>query len=116
MAELENIIQSVMSSPESMNMIMNVAKMLGGSGEEEKTSSAEKFPDFGVGGAGIDDEAVSKIIKLVGESSSDGDKRIRLLGAIKPYLREEDGIHVDKAIRIVKLAHVAKGVFRDFLK
>lgn len=119
MAELENMIESVMSSPESMSKIMDIVKMFGG-GEEEKTpvkeESAPPLPTLGGQTGGFDPAMLSKIIELLGNYNADDDRRIRLLGAIRPYLKDEDSFHVDHAIQIVKLSRVAKSVFRDFLK
>lgn len=126
MAELENIIESVMSSPESMSRIMDIVKMFGGGdaggGEEEKASVKEEpaspppLPTLGGQTGGFDPAMLSKIMELLGNYNADDDRRIRLLGAIRPYLKDEDSFHVDRAIQIVKLSRVAKSVFRDFLK
>ena len=119
MAELENIIESVMSSPESMGKIMDIVKMLGGN-ENEKVEREAKppiaFPDAGTKDSGLDPAMISKILGLVEKFNADDDRRIRLLGAIRPYLKAEDSYHIDRAIQIVKLSRVAKSVFKDFLK
>ena len=120
MAELENIIESVMSSPESMSKIMDIVKMFGGgdgADEQEKESVSALAPvtEEGMPG-GFDPAMLSKIMELVGSYNADGDRRIRLLGAIRPYLKNEDSFHVDRAIHIVKLSHVAKSILKEFLK
>lgn len=117
MAELENIIEGLMSSPESIGKIMDVVKMFGGNDaeqgkKEEKTAPVLSLPDIG----GFDSDMVSKVMELVRDYNADGDRRIRLLGAIRPYLKTEDGIHIDRAIQIVKLSYVAKSVLKNFLK
>ncbi len=119
MAELENIIESVMSSPESMSKIMDVVKMFGTGSEKEETpreSSPISLPIPEQSAGGFDPAMISKIMELLGNYNADGDRRIRLLGAIRPYLKDEDSFHIDRAIHIVKLSHVAKSLFRDFLK
>lgn len=121
MAELENIIESVMSSPESMGKIMDIVKMFGGGEEEQKEASANPAPVVapqvsGEQSTAFDPAMLSKIMELIGNYNADGDRRIRLLGAIRPYLKEADSFHIDRAIQIVKLSRVAKSVFRDFLK
>lgn len=118
MAELENIIESFMSSPESIGKIMDVVKMFGGSGEEKGQEEKEiptpslALPDFG----SFDSDMISKVMELIRDYNADGDRRIRLLGAIRPYLKAEDGVHIDRAIQIVKLSYVAKGVLKNFIK
>ena len=120
MAELENIIESVMSSPESMSKIMDIVKMFGGGENAEETEEKTAPALAPVTGAEIpsdfDPAMLSKIMELVGSYNADGDRRIRLLGAIRPYLKNEDSFHVDRAIHIVKLSHVAKSILREFLK
>ena len=119
MAELENIIESVMSSPESMGKIMDIVKMLGGN-ETDKTAPKNEtpisFPDKSEQNSGFDPAMVSKILELLEKFNADDDRRIRLLGAIRPYLKDEDSYHIDRAIHIVKLSRVAGSVFSDFLK
>ena len=115
--DLENIIEGLMSSPDSIGKIMDVMKMFGNNDmeqttKEEKTAPALSLPDIG----GFDSDMVSKVMELIRDYNADGDRRIRLLGAIRPYLKTEDGIHIDRAIQIVKLSHVAKGVLKNFLK
>ncbi len=116
MAELENIIESVMSSPESMGKIMDIVKMFGG-GEEsapEKKETPVALPGGDI--PGFDPAMLSKIMELIGSYSAEDDRRIRLLGAIRPYLKDEDSYHIDRAIHIVKLSRVAKGVLSEFIK
>ncbi len=116
MAELENIIESVMSSPESMGKIMDIVKMLGGGEETEKEKKPPALPVPGSDMLGLDPAMLSKIMELIGNYSAEDDRRIRLLGAIRPYLKNEDSFHIDRAIHIVKLSRVAKGVLSEFLK
>jgi hypothetical protein len=115
-AELESIIGSIMSSPESLGRILEVAKLFGGE-EKREPAPEEKKDVLPIGGDmnGISPELVSKVMMLLGEYNTD-DRRIHLLGAIRPYLSDDDGFHIDRAIRIVKLSHVAKSAFENFLK
>lgn len=121
MAELENIIESVMSSPESMSKIMDIVKMFGGGEMEQKETPAESAPVItsqvsSEQSTAFDPAMLSKIMELIGSYNAGDDRRIRLLGAIRPYLKETDSYHIDRAIQIVKLSRVAKSVFHDFLK
>ncbi len=119
MAELENIIGSIMSSPESLGRIMEVAKLFGAENEkkEEADAKPEEKPTLAIGDvvSGIDPELISKVIGLLNDYNTD-DRRIKLLGAIRPYLKDSDSFHIDRAIHIVKLAHVAKSAMKNFLR
>ncbi len=115
MAELENIIGSIMSSPESVGKIMEIAKLFGG--EEEKKEQTEGLPvPIGDISGAIDPELVTKVMGLLNDYNATDDRRIRLLGAIRPYLKDSDSFHIDRAIHIVKLSHVAKSALKNFLK
>ena len=59
---------------------------------------------------------ISKVMELIRDYNADSDRRIRLLCAIRPYIRAEDGVHIDRAIQIVKLSYVAKSVLKNFIK
>ena len=116
MAELENIIGSIMSSPESLGKILEVASLLGGEEKKEEAPPPEVASLLPLDGntGGISPELISKVMELLSEYNTD-DRRIRLLGAIRPYLKDDDGFHIDRAIRIVKLSHVAKSALKNFL-
>lgn len=119
MAELENIIESVMSSPESMNRIMDVIGLLGGGGDKKPAEKEEEkaLRESSVNLDGNFDPALlGKVMSLVSGFNDESDRRIRLLSAMRPYLKSEDAYHIDRAIQIVKLSRVAKSVFGDFLK
>lgn len=120
MSELENIIGSIMSSPESLGAVMDVVKMFGGEEKEKKQEKEEKKDTLSVSGllsgaGNLDPELLGTVMSLLHEYNAD-DRRIRLLGAIRPYLKEDDGYHIDRAIQIVKLSHVARGLLGKFLK
>ncbi len=104
-----------MSSPESLGKIMDIVSLLGGEEKEEHQPKEEKTFALGDIANGMDPELISKLVGLLNEYNAD-DRRIRLLGAIRPYIKDADSFHIDRAIRIVKLAHVAKGALESFLK
>ncbi len=114
MAELEKMLGSFMSSPENMEKIMGIVNMLGGNGggEEKKLP----VPTNDAPPNGIEPEMFSKVMELLRQYNADGDRRIKLLGALRPYIAKEDEAHIDRAIRIVKLSLVAKNLLGDFLK
>lgn len=106
-----------MSSPESIGRIMDVVKLFGGEEREEVSEKKEAPQPLPLGDmvSGMDPELISKLMGLLGEYNAD-DRRIRLLGAMRPYVKDSDSFHIDRAIRIVKLAHVAKSALESFLK
>jgi len=113
LAELESILGSIMSSPESLGRIMDVVKMFGGT--EENTEKEPPSLAIGDVAGGVDPALLTKAIGLLNDYNAVDDRRIKLLGAIRPYIKDSDGFHIDRAIRIVKLAHVAKSALESFL-
>ncbi len=116
MAELENIIGGIMSSPESLERIMDVVKLFGGEDKEKQEKPPPVPLAIGDIAGGIDPELITKIIGLLNDYNAEDDRRIKLLFAMRPYIKESDSFHIDRAIRIVKLAHVARGALEGFLK
>lgn len=113
MSELEDKINSVLSSPEEMSKIMQLAQSLmgdGGSesplttpgGESPRTMPAS--PETGVGFdlGGIDLSAIGKL--LGGGKKND---KHALLAAMTPYLGEERRRKMSRAMQIAQLAGVA---------
>ncbi len=122
MAGLEDVLGSILSSPEGVGKMMDVMKLLGGDAtkpqeEAEKKESEETLPTAFMGGMdGLDPNMMLKIADVIKEYNSDADRRIRLLDSLRPFLKDEDSYHIDRAVRIIKLSHVAKSAFKNFLK
>ncbi|MEG2377181.1 MAG: hypothetical protein RSC43_02365 [Clostridia bacterium] len=85
MDNLEEKVKSLLDSPDGMAQILSVARSLTDSPDTAQASDAEK-------------------------PASD-DKRLVLLNALRPFLKSEDAVHVDKAIQIMRLSKVAKNIF-----
>lgn len=119
-------IQDILSDEESMNQIKQLAGMLGAAGNEE--NSDEKMQDNSQGmpdlsklfgslssnqnpqsqnsssdnGLGFD---IGTLMQLQGlmQSVSSNDKNTELLLALKPHLKEDKQVKVDKAVKLLKL-------------
>lgn len=128
MDDLEGKINSILSDPESLEQIMNIAKMLGaGSGSNAQNDSSpageaetavpleaapkaaaqdppSQIPD--ISGLGIDSDIMMNIVgALNGKSSGNS---TALISAIKPYLKSERREKLEKAAKLAKLANVAR--------
>ena len=119
-------IQDILSDEESMNQIKQLAGMLGASANEENSDektqdNSQGMPDlsklFGSlssnqnpqsqnsssdNGLGFD---IGTLMQLQGlmQSVSSNDKNTELLLALKPHLKEDKQIKVDKAVKLLKL-------------
>lgn len=124
-----NKIQNVLNDEESMKQIKELADMLtadnGGQGEQSGQSEAPQSPqnmDFSqllqsLGGISPPQETkpaqppqgggfdIAKLMKLQGimQSASKPDKNIQLLMALRPLLKEENQVKIDRLIKIFKL-------------
>ena len=107
MDDIESKLNSLFSSPESMERIMQLAKSLSGSeakGEARETSQ-ESAP-------ALDPKLMSIIGSALGEFSNKGDTE-RLAGALKPFLSAERAERLDRAMGIARIARVAKKVIPE---
>ena len=96
MSEFEDKLNAVLNDPDSMAQIMKLAQSIGDKSEDSHQTT-ESGPD------------ISKIMSLAGQLGSNTDSKYSaLLCALKPYLREERQVKLDRAIRISKLSKLAK--------
>ena len=140
MGEFEEKINGILSSPKDMEKIMNLARSIGGSGEESKEEiprdeanheerNHEQSPQKDVaedespldlsGLLGSIDPAMLKTVgALIGGKGDDGGtgKSAALLGTITPFLKDERKEQVKRAMTIAKFAQVAKLAFSDELQ
>ncbi|MBE6875618.1 MAG: hypothetical protein E7496_02660 [Ruminococcus sp.] len=104
---MENLLgkmQELLSDPESMKQISELAQMFksgetASSPETSSQSSEENLPDFDPG-----------LLLKAGElfRQPEDDKNTALLLALRPHLGESRQIKLDKAVRLLKLWHIWK--------
>lgn len=99
-------IQEVLSDPESMQQISELAAMLQGSGGNEGgetpvSAPANETPPVPLLG-GIEPSMLLKMGELL-RNSGDSDKNTALLMALRPHLGTQRQQRVDKALRLMKL-------------
>lgn len=116
MAELEDQINQILSSPEAMEQIMSIAGALGGgafggqsaSGQKEEPPSASQENDlFGSLLDGLDFGMITKIMELMSSMKQPNEKE-QLLEALRPFLREERAGQLDKAIQGARMSRVIR--------
>ena len=114
MAEFEDAINSILSSPQEMEKIMGLARELSGTlgGENgQKSTQPQSLP---VPAGGVDPKLVGVMTRIMGEYSSKTSDKQALVNALKPYLKEERRESLDRAVKIALLAHVARTALREF--
>lgn len=90
--DISSKIQSILQNPEMMNMV---------SGLMDKGDSQGSFPEESPIDTGLDIQSVMSRI-----NNSD-DKRIRLLYALKPYMKNKRATDIDKAIKMLKISKIS---------
>ena len=134
MAELDDKINSLLSDPDSMAKIMQLAQSLsGGSGSPEpqqapqgqwnppqppppQTAPAAFSAGSGGGGdplsslaGGLDPQLLMRLLPLVQELGSGQDTNARrLVYALRPYLKPERQDKVERALQLARLFHIGK--------
>ena len=97
MDDLMEKIQNVLSDKESLEQIQQLASMLGAPAEgksgTEQSDTASAMPDLSSLAA----------IKDLATRSAGSDKNIALLLALRPLLKEENRVKIDRIIRIFRI-------------
>ena len=122
MSEFEDKLNSILSSPETMEQIMALASSLsGGGGETPPPPPPETGGSAGpgLGGMGdlfsaIDPAMLMKLMPLVQEYQAGSSEKQALLNAMKPFLRPESQAKVEKAIQITRLSRVIRSSMKLF--
>lgn len=133
MAEFDEKLNSLLSNPDAMAQIMQMAQSLSGSGQEQAAPPPPQQPQQaapplswpGQGqqpsqpsqGAdllssltgGMDPKLMLKLLPLVQELGGQQDSNARqLLYALRPYLKPERQDKIERALQLARLFHLGK--------
>ena len=126
MAEFDDKLNSILSNPDAMSPIMQLAQSLSGSGPEPPSPPPQPAPPpqqpappFSGGGdlfsslssltGGMDPKLLTRLLPLVQELGGQRDSNARaLLYALRPYLKEEKQNKVERALQLARLFHLGK--------
>ena len=131
MGELEEKLESVLSDPEAMARIMSLAKSLDlGSGQSRSGTAPESAPppeppspapQRAAGGnlleglSALDPKLLSAAAGLFAQyQNGNDDRRVALLNALRPFVREERYAKLDKAIQIARLSRLIRSALDLF--
>lgn len=101
MSEFEDRINSILGDPAQMEKITQMAKSLMGGDD-----SPQSTPDMSL--PGLDPAMLSRLSRLMNDSSAQGGDHQALLLAMKPYLSEKRKVKMDKALQIARFARIAR--------
>ena len=126
MAEFDDKLNSILSNPDAMSQIMQLAQSLSGPGPgtespppPQPSSAPPPPPSPGGGGdlfsslsslaGGMDPKLLTRLLPLVQELGGQRDSNARqLLYALRPYLQEEKQDKVERALQLARLFHLGK--------
>jgi len=98
---LEEKVSEILSSPDELKKIMDIAKSLGISNEKNETKSEEGKTESVEGVV-----APSELSSLEGLIKSNKNERVHLLEALKPYLKAEKREKVDSLLKMIRAAEI----------
>lgn len=134
MAEFDDKLNSILSNPDAMSQIMQLAQSLGGDGggaapPPQGPPGPQQAPAWGppppqqtppsggggdllsslMGGGGLDPGLLSRLLPLIQELGGQRDSNARnLLYALRPYLRSDRQEKVERALQLARLFHLGK--------
>lgn len=118
MGEFEDTLQSILSSPKEMEKILGLAREITGSvGEASDSQSPEPPPKTATEAPGLGDlnpKLLGILGKLMGEFSSKKDDKSALISSMKPYVRPERRATLDRAVKIARIARIARAALDEF--
>ena len=121
MNDLEEKLGAILSNQDAMSQIMALAKSLGGGGTAEPPPPAAPSPEPSgkappaSPAAGFDPRLLSMAAKLAGAYNDAGDdRRVALLTALGPFVKEERQAKLNKAIQIARLTRVVRIALDSF--
>lgn len=126
MAEFDDKLNSLLSDPNAMSQIMQLAQSLSGGGTGEVPPSPPPSPPqpppqpvmspppmapdlLSSLTGGVDPKLISRLLPLIQELGGQQDSNARqLLYALRPYLKPERQEKVERAIQLARLFHLGR--------
>lgn len=120
MAEFDEKLNSLLSNPDAMAQIMQMAQSLSGGGQEPSAPPPPPQPQQPAQppqGAdllssltgGMDPKLMMKLLPLIQELGGQQDSNARqLLYALRPYLKPDRQEKIERALQLARLFHLGK--------
>ena len=121
-AEFDEKLNSILSNPDAMSQIMQLAQSLSGGQEQPSAPPSPPPPPTPAPrqsapaqdmlsslAGGLDPKLLTRLLPIVQELGSQQDSNARaLLYALRPYLREDRQEKVERALQLARLFHLGK--------
>ena len=112
MAEFEDKLNAILSDPDSMAQIMQLAQSFTAPTTETADPQCEESNFFSSLG-GMDPGLISKLLPLLQEyGKGQNSDTARLLNALQPFLKEERQEKIHKALQLARMMQLAKVFFK----
>ena len=121
MSEFVEKLNALLSDPDRMAQIMQMAQTLSGASAQPQPQPPPPPPQSAPasGGdylssltGGLDPKLLMRLLPVVQELSSDSNSNVRtLLYALRPYLKQERQARVERALQLARLLHIGKKLF-----
>lgn len=113
MSELEDKINAVLGDPQQMEQITRLAKSFMGGGAPGKAAEPEPKGEDPLSSLGIDGATLQRLGRLLRQGGGAKPQEQALLEAMRPYLSEKRRSKMDKAMKIARLAQIARLAMGD---
>ena len=123
MAELDEKLNALLSDPNSMAQIMQMAQQLsatmGGSQDAAPPAQQPPPPPAAPPAAqpplgGLDPQVLARFLPHLQEYSRSNSQTMQLLYALRPFLKESKQDKVERAARLARLIHLGKKFLTDW--
>ncbi len=119
MGELDEKLNALLSNPDSMAQVMQMAQQLSSSFNQQKEAPQPTPPpqapretshanDGGSFLGGLDPALAAKFLPLLQEYSRPNTAAMQLLNALRPYLKEEKQDKIQRAAKLARIIHLGK--------
>lgn len=114
MSDLETKLQNLISSPEGIGQLLEIAQTLSSKENEIPAPGTDTFPQLSGLLDGLNQDQLGMIMGFIDDYRDESDRRFHMLHALREYVKPEDVSHLEKAKQIVKLTKVAKHALHSF--
>ena len=125
MSEFDEKLNALLSDPDRMAQIMQMAQSLSGAAAPPPPAPPPTRPETNPASpvgtdflssltGGIDPQLLTRLLPLARELGSDSGSGARaLLYALRPYLKQERQERVERALQLAKLLHIGRKVLTN---
>ena len=127
MAEFDDKLNSILSNPDAMSQIMQLAQSLSGPGPGQEAppsppppppqqtaapppmGGGDLFSSLSSLAGGMDPKLLTRLLPLIQELGGQRDSNARnLLYALRPYLKSDRQEKIERALQLARLFHLGK--------